>query len=704
MGTATSKQQDEVNLWHFELMRVVGKGAFGKVRIAQKKDTKRLYALKYIDKMQCIRQQAIQNIFRERAILENLCHPFIVNLKYAFQDDQSLFFVLDLKTGGDLRHHLTQRCGFPEAAVKLWALELASAIQFLHTHNIVHRDIKPDNVLLDENGHAHLTDFNIAVNIDRSSVLKSRSGTMAYLAPEVLGENGYYWQVDWWGLGVMLYELIYYKRPFRGKTSQTMIASITNGELNFPRMNMFSRSRPVDISPDCISFLEGLLDRNPLTRLGCARRQVMDVRSHPWVASIDWRAVELKQVPSVFVPNADEDNFDPRVNLEEFLLDGFPVETAPKHRKNKSGKRGTTSPTAVNTNPTLGKKGNSASSNPNVGSFMANYISGNSSTNSKRRASAADVAAIAGNVEQMMKHYKSNNAGFNLFGSAKMKQQTRQLTEGERIELELRFMADHFLPYDSSKNPTLICKMEEGDLAPPVPPMPSADKLKQYAVPVVPPVNIVDESLLSANRIMLDGTTKNALIPISNPDMEDAPVSPRQWKAPLLGLPNSSDALDSILPPTSSTFGAPATSDSTTSSFASSTESSDKLALSSNFSDLDSRFRGFAAEGSSALVSLEMGSRVSLEIPDGVGGVMRSTSLLAAHEGVGLKVLTAVGGGLRSKSRDTSAASVGNAATGGGIRKMFRVTTVKMPDDDLDEGRVGEFDAAAVSAEPIARR
>ncbi|TPX76881.1 hypothetical protein CcCBS67573_g01883 [Chytriomyces confervae] len=200
-----------VHLNHFELMHVIGKGAFGKVRVVKAKTSKSLFALKYIDKRQCIQMHAIQNIFRERAILEDINHPFIVNLNYAFQDDANLYFVLDLKTGGDLRLHLNQHTVFPETAVKLWALELASALQYLHTQNIVHRDIKPDNVLLDSEGHAHLTDFNIAVNIDKSSILKSHSGTLPYLAPEVFEEHGYYWQVDWWSFGVTLYELVYSK-------------------------------------------------------------------------------------------------------------------------------------------------------------------------------------------------------------------------------------------------------------------------------------------------------------------------------------------------------------------------------------------------------------------------------------------------------------------------------------------------------------
>ncbi|KAJ3030588.1 UNVERIFIED_CONTAM: hypothetical protein HDU68_008481 [Siphonaria sp. JEL0065] len=517
------------------MQRVVGKGAFGKVRIVQKKDQyKQLFALKYIDKMQCIRMHAIQNIFRERAILQDLSHPFIVNLNYAFQDDQNLFFVLDLKTGGDLRHHLSNTLGFSEDAVRLWAVELGLAVQYLHDNNIVHRDIKPDNVLLDELGHAHLTDFNIAVNIDRNSILKSRSGTMAYLAPEVFGDNGYYWQVDWWSLGVMLYELIYFKarsllfvRPFRGKTTTAMISSIRDSDILFPKTNVFSKSLPVEISAHCVSFLAELMDRNPITRLGCRQRQILDLKGHAWLSGFDWRAVERKEAVSKFIPDSEDDNFDPRINLEEFLLDGFPIEAARRQKKKKksSGKR-----TKATT-----------SSSPNAGSFLA-YFSGNTSSNRKK--SAADAAAVAGNMQAMMKQYKSQHnpvvsAGFSMFKKKGQQQQQQQkmgqqLTESERIELELRFMNDHFLPYDSTKRAPPLTGVGSG-VAPPVPPIPSPAVLKQLG---------------SANNINIPPINKNNGTGFRNPDaiipMAGEP-GPSSYQLNNSGFPRNETPMDQFL-------------------------------------------------------------------------------------------------------------------------------------------------------------
>ncbi|KAJ3231750.1 hypothetical protein HDU78_007506 [Chytriomyces hyalinus] len=679
MGNGQSRQAEEVGLCHFELLQVVGRGAFGKVRIAMKRDTKSRYALKYMDKMQCIRMHAIQNIFRERAILQDLNHPFIVNLNYAFQDDQSLFFVLDLKTGGDLRHHLNSSLGFEEGAVKVWALEIASAVQYLHCNNIVHRDVKPDNVLLDEKGHAHLTDFNIAVNIDKSSILKSRSGTMAYLAPEVFDDHGYYWQVDWWAYGVMLYELIYYKRPFRGKSSAALLASIRESELNFPKTNMFSRSAPVEISIDCKVFLRDLLDRNPLRRLGCRVSQVADIREHPWLCSIDWQQVEKKQVQPLFVPNPHVENFDPRINLEEFLQEGFPVEAAPRPKKNMraNGKKKTSSEAVP-----IPAKGNSISSNPNVGSFMA-YMSGGSSAGDQgRRTSAADAAATAGNVELIMKHYqKSQGPGLKLFGK-KTDTQRRNLTETERIELELRFMTDHFLPFDRTKHSTNPTQL--------VPPVPSLQNINTNALPEIR----VDESLLSANRIVLDeNTARNHLI---HKDGES--VNPEHWKN------TSRISYDGHPQPQeySSSFEALRKTDSSSSSN-SSLESSlsnieDPGILLNQLDSLHDTSQdtlGFIANESQSKQSPAESLSDSLPYTTRDGEVHKSSN--SAHDGELPKPNVIRTSGLRSQGESPLSSASAGPGGSGRTKRNYRVTTVPLPDDDLYEGENPNSTTAAAA-------
>eukprot|EP00158_Paraphelidium_tribonemae_P006300 Partr_v1_DN27766_c1_g1_i4_m67247 putative AGC YANK protein kinase len=131
----------EVDLRHFELLRSVGKGAFGKVRIVQKKNDKKIYALKYINKMKCIKMKAVNNIIQERRLLEAINYPFITNLRFAFQDDENMFMILDLMLGGDLRFHLDRNGPMKEAVVRFYCAELALSINYLHDKQIVHRYI-----------------------------------------------------------------------------------------------------------------------------------------------------------------------------------------------------------------------------------------------------------------------------------------------------------------------------------------------------------------------------------------------------------------------------------------------------------------------------------------------------------------------------------------------------------------------------------
>lgn len=156
--------------------------------MVRKKSDKQLYALKYINKEQCIQKKAARNTIFERNLLVQLDYPLIVNLRYAFQDDETMFMVLDLMLGGDLKYHLQQTGSFPEEAVRVYAAEMICAIEYLQTKRVVHRDIKPDNLLLDEEGHIHLTDFNVATYLpEDGSPLKSFSGTLTYMGTRLKG-------------------------------------------------------------------------------------------------------------------------------------------------------------------------------------------------------------------------------------------------------------------------------------------------------------------------------------------------------------------------------------------------------------------------------------------------------------------------------------------------------------------------------------
>ncbi|KAG7461923.1 hypothetical protein MATL_G00196320 [Megalops atlanticus] len=322
--TPVFDENEDVNFDHFQILRAIGKGSFGKVCIVQKRDTKKMYAMKYMNKQKCIERDEVRNVFRELQVMQGLEHPFLVNLWYSFQDEEDMFMVVDLLLGGDLRYHLQQNVHFKEETVKLYICELALALYYLQCCHIIHRDIKPDNILLDEHGHVHITDFNIATVLRDSEKATSMAGTKPYMAPEVFqsfidGGPGYSYPVDWWSLGVTAYELLRGWRPY-DIHSNTAVDDI---------INMFRAERvhySSTWSKGMVSLLKRLLAKDPECRLS----SVADVQSSPYLADVNWDAVLEKAIPPGFVPNKGRLNCDPTFELEEMIL-----ESKPLHKKKK---------------------------------------------------------------------------------------------------------------------------------------------------------------------------------------------------------------------------------------------------------------------------------------------------------------------------------------------------------------------------------
>ncbi|XP_027453177.1 serine/threonine-protein kinase 32B isoform X2 [Zalophus californianus] len=325
----------EVNFDHFQILRAIGKGSFGKVCIVQKRDTKKMYAMKYMNKQKCIERDEVRNVFRELQIMQGLEHPFLVNLWYSFQDEEDMFMVVDLLLGGDLRYHLQQNVHFTEGAVKLYICELALALEYLQRFHIIHRDIKPDNILLDEHGHVHITDFNIATIVEGAEKASSMAGTKPYMAPEVFqvyvdGGPGYSYPVDWWSLGVTAYELLRGWRPYEIH-SATPIDEI---------LNMFKVERIHYSSTWCkgmVALLKKLLTKDPESRLS----SLGDVQSAPYLADMNWDAVFEKALTPGFVPNKGRLNCDPTFELEEMILESKPLHKKKKRLAKNRSKDGT---------------------------------------------------------------------------------------------------------------------------------------------------------------------------------------------------------------------------------------------------------------------------------------------------------------------------------------------------------------------------
>jgi serine/threonine protein kinase len=372
----------------FEFLKLIGRGTFGKVFQVRKKDTKRIYAMKVLSKKEIVAKKEVAHTIGERKILQrSLESPFLVGLKFSFQTDMDLYLVTDFKSGGELFWHLQKETRFNEERAKFYIAELVLALEHLHKYDIVYRDLKPENILLDATGHVALCDFGLSKADLRSDELTTTfCGTTEYLAPEVLlDEHGYSKLVDFWSLGVLLFEMCCGWSPFYAEDTQQMYKNICFGKIRFPKGVINENGK---------QFVKGLLNRNPKHRLG-AQRDAAELKEHPFFDSIDWAALLLKQVTPPFKPVVESDestsNFDPEfttadihdVGLAEMDLDdedpsedwvsqsisgsGFAhTPNGPLGSDRDSRERGPTSPLTPVT-PTNGHTNGTTTSNPRNG-------------------------------------------------------------------------------------------------------------------------------------------------------------------------------------------------------------------------------------------------------------------------------------------------------------------------------------------------
>ena len=273
---------------HFELLKLVGEGAFGKVILVRNRLDKNLYAMKAISKKLLRKKNNMQYMKSERDILTKVHHPFIVTLWFAFQTEQRLFLVMDFLSGGELFFHLKRRGLILEPEARLYLAEMILAIEFLHSMGVVHRDLKPENVLLRPDGHVCLTDFGLAKEVgDDNSQVRTLCGTSEYMAPEMLLRKGYTKAVDWWALGALFFEILAGRPPFQAKTAKELDKKILSEKCSIPSY----------VTADAASLVKGLLEKDVNKRLGAVKTNMFSIggvaglKAHVFFQDLDWHAV-----------------------------------------------------------------------------------------------------------------------------------------------------------------------------------------------------------------------------------------------------------------------------------------------------------------------------------------------------------------------------------------------------------------------------
>ncbi|XP_019737293.1 protein kinase C eta type [Hippocampus comes] len=302
----------------FTFLQVLGKGSFGKVMLARLNNRDRVFAVKVLKKDIILQDDDVECTMTEKRVLTLASvHPYLTQLYCCFQTQDRLFFVMEFVNGGDLMFHIQKSRRFDEFRACFYTAEITSALMFLHGKGIIYRDLKLDNVLLDKDGHCKLADFGMCKEgIFEGIGARTFCGTPDYIAPEILQEMVYGASVDWWALGVLLYEMLQGHAPFEAENEDDLFEAILHEEIAYAAW----------LSVESVNILKALLTKNPLQRLGCVPSEggEIAVTSHAFFRNIDWemlnrRAIEPPFKPKIKTPE-DVNNFDPDFTREEPTL------------------------------------------------------------------------------------------------------------------------------------------------------------------------------------------------------------------------------------------------------------------------------------------------------------------------------------------------------------------------------------------------
>ncbi|KAF9567621.1 kinase-like protein [Agrocybe pediades] len=287
-------QRSGINLSDFEVRGTLGTGTFGKVLLVRHRgsqaNNQNYFAMKVLRKTEIVRLRQVEHVNAERYILSRVHHPFVVDLFATFQDSLNVYMLMSYVPGGELFTHLRRAQRFSPDVTRFYLATIILALKYLHSFNIIYRDLKPENLLLDSRGYLRLTDFGFAKIVDdRTWTL---CGTPEYLAPEIIQSDGHGKAADWWACGVLCYEMLVGYPPFFDESPYGIYEKILNGQIHWPRtMDRLSRD-----------LIKAFLNPDRTKRLGNMIGGPQDILDHPWFRGVDWEALERREINAPIIP------------------------------------------------------------------------------------------------------------------------------------------------------------------------------------------------------------------------------------------------------------------------------------------------------------------------------------------------------------------------------------------------------------------
>lgn len=303
------RDHSEKSVNDYDRIKAISSGAYGEVYLVRERDTFIYRAMKVVEKSVVVERKHVKYMIMERKVLNSISHVFLINLEASFKDNVYLYFILPFINGGELFTIIQKYGGLSENLGKFYAAQLVIGVEYLHHCSVIHRDIKPENILICQNGYLKLCDFGFCKLVKKKTW--TLCGTPEYIAPEIIHAKGYAFPVDWWAMGVLIYEMSLGYPPFIDSNANKLYEKIIEARFTCPDT----------LSGDCKALIKSLLQMDPNKRLGSLTAGTYDIKTHAWFKGIDWQMLQLQRIPSPYTPvcetPADTSNFP---DIEQHIL------------------------------------------------------------------------------------------------------------------------------------------------------------------------------------------------------------------------------------------------------------------------------------------------------------------------------------------------------------------------------------------------